>query len=167
MQKASHRRGEWRSVLSGCIALLVILTDQLSKWWIRSNLDLGQSLFDIGFFRIIHIYNTGAAFGILKDKTLLLAIVAFIGVIALLVLGFIMRSRWSVLDSWIAMAAIGLVMGGAIGNLIDRLTNEGRVTDFIDFKVWPAWNVADMSLTIGVILIAYRIIFLPQAIKQQ
>jgi signal peptidase II len=158
MQKANSPRREWRSVVSGGIALLIVILDQLSKWWIRSHLAVGETLFDLGFLRVIHIYNTGAAFGILKDQTLLLAIIAFVGVLILLVLGFIWRHRWPFLNSWMVMSAIGLVMGGTIGNLTDRLANSGRVVDFIDFKVWPAFNVADMAIDIGVLLIVYRLI---------
>jgi len=66
----------------------------------------------------------------------------------------------------LVMSAIGLVLGGTIGNLIDRL-HLGYVTDFIDFKVWPVFNVADMSTTIGVIIIAYCLIFLAQSTKHQ
>jgi len=158
MQKANQHQGEWRSVVSVSIALLIVAADQFSKWWIRTNLAVGESLFDLGFLRIIHVNNTGAAFGILKDKTLLLVMAAFVGVLVLLIVGFVLRGRWPFLDSMLVMSAIGLVMGGTIGNLIDRLTREGHVTDFIDFKVWPAFNVADSAVTVGVLLIAYRLI---------
>jgi signal peptidase II len=160
MQKANPHQGEWRSLVSGCVALLVVLADLFSKWWIRSHLEMGQALFDVGFFQIVRISNTGAAFGILKDQTLLISIIGFVGVLVLLIIGFILRHRWPFLESMLAMSAIGLVIGGTIGNLIDRLTHDGRVTDFIDFKVWPVWNVADMAVTVGEVLIVYRLISL-------
>ena len=166
MQKVSRPQGKWRNVIFGCVGLLVILADQLSKIWIRSNLARGQSLFDTGFFQLIHVHNTGAAFGIFRDHTLTLTIVAFVGIIVILLLVFVLRSRWPFLDSMLLMSAIGLVLGGTIGNLIDRL-RLGYVTDFIDFKVWPAFNVADAAVTIGVILIAYRIICLAQPAKHR
>ena len=158
MQKVNRLQGKWRSIVFGGIALLVILADQLSKTWIRDNLDWGQSLFDTGFFQILHVHNTGAAFGIFKGHSLTLTIVDFVGIVVILLLVFVLRSRWSFLDSMLVMSGIGLVMGGTVGNLIDRLS-VGHVTDFLDFKVWPVFNVADASVTIGVIIIAYCLIF--------
>ena len=166
MPKVNRSQGKWRNEVFGCVGLLVILADQLSKWWIRENLVLGQSLFDTGFFRIINIHNTGAAFGIFRNHSLTITIVDFIGIAVILLLVFVWRSRWSFLDGMLVMSAIGLVLGGTIGNLIDRL-HLGYVTDFIDFKVWPVFNVADMSTTIGVIIIAYCLIFLAQSTKHQ
>jgi signal peptidase II len=166
MQKSSRPQGKWRDVVFGSIGLLVIIADQISKAWIRVNLARGQSLFDIGFFQIVNVYNTGAAFGILKDHALTLTIVAFVGIIVILLLLFVLHSRWSFLDSLLVRSAIGLIIGGTIGNLIDRL-HLGYVTDFIDFKVWPAFNIADSAVTIGVIIIAYGIIFLIKPARHQ
>jgi len=166
MQKSSRPQGKWRDVAFGSIGLLVVMADQLSKAWIRVNLARGQSLFDIGFFQIVNVHNTGAAFGILKNHTLTLTIVAFVGIIVILLLLFVLHSRWSFLDSLLVRSAIGLVIGGTIGNLIDRL-RLGYVTDFIDFKVWPAFNIADSAVTIGVIIIAYGIIFLIKPARHQ
>jgi len=165
MQKVNRSQDRWRNVVFGCIGLLVILADQLSKTWIRNNLDWGQSLFDAGFFQIVHVHNTGAAFGIFKDYSMALTIVGFVGIVVILLLVFVLRSRWSFLDSMLVTSAIGLVMGGTIGNLIDRL-RMGYVTDFMDFKVWPVFNVADASVTIGVIIVAYCIICWAQSAKQ-
>jgi len=158
MQRVNRPRGKWRDIVFGCIVLLVVLADQLSKTWIRANLDRGESLFDTGFLRFIHIQNTGAIFGIFKDHSQTLLIVSIIGIIAILLLVFVLRSRWPFLDSMLVISAIGLVMGGTIGNQIDRI-RLGHVTDFIDFKVWPAWNVADAAVTVGSIILAYCIIF--------
>ncbi len=167
MQKVNRPQGKWRNTVFVSIALLVILADQLSKWWIRSHLAMGQSLFDAGFFRIIRVQNTGAAFGIFRDQSLILTIVAFAGVAAILVFAFVLRSRWPFLYSALAMSAVGLVLGGTIGNLIDRLRPDlGYITDFIDFKVWPVFNIADSALTVGIIIIAYYIIRSPQLTKR-
>jgi signal peptidase II len=68
------------------------------------------------------------------------------------------HSRWPFLDNLIVRTGLGLVLGGTLGNLIDRITNQGFVTDFIDFKFWPVFNVADSATSIGVIIIAYRIL---------
>ncbi len=165
MQKVNRPRHKWRHLVFGVIVLLVILADQLTKWWIRDNLAIGQTLFDSGYFRIIHIYNTGAAFGIFRDHTLALTIVDFIGIAIILLLVFVWSSRWSFFDSRLVNAGIGLVLGGTIGNLIDRLRPPHQVTDFLDFKVWPAFNVADASVTIGVIIIVLCIIFMAQPAK--
>ena len=166
MQKVNRPQGKWRNVVFGCVGLLVILVDQLSKAWIRNNLAWGQSIFDVGFFQILHIHNTGAAFGILKGHSLTLTIVDFVGIVVILLLVFVFRSRWSFLDSMLVMSAIGMVMGGTIGNLIDRLY-LGYVTDFLDFRVWPVFNVADSAVTVGVIIIAYCLICLAQSAKHQ
>jgi signal peptidase II len=166
MQKANRPPVKWRNLVFGCVGLLVILADQLSKTWIKANVAIGQSLFDTGFFRIVYVHNTGAAFGILKDHTLTLTVVAFVGIVVILLLVFVLHSRWSFLDSMLVMSAIGLVMGGTIGNLIDRL-RLGYVTDFIDFKLWPAFNVADAAVTVGVIIIAYCLICLVPPAKHE
>jgi signal peptidase II len=143
----------------GGIVLLVLAADQLTKWWIRTNLQIGESLVDVGFFRIIRIYNTGAAFGIFRNHSLLFIIAASIAIVVVVVLFIVYRRRWNFLDDMLVRAAIGLVLGGMSGNLIDRLVDGGRVTDFIDFKVWPAFNVADASSVVGTIILAYCILF--------
>ena len=166
MQKVSRPQDKWRNVVFGCIGLLVILADQLSKIWIRANVAGGQSNFDAGFVQLVHIHNTGAAFGIFQDHTFTLIIVDFIGIAIVLFLVFFLHSRWSFLDSMLVWSAIGLIIGGTIGNLIDRL-RLGYVTDFIDFKVWPVFNIADASVTVGCIIIAYCIIFLYRPAKYE
>ena len=157
MQKESRRRGKWRNVVFGCVALIILVADQLSKTWIRANLAPGESLLDTGLFRIIHIQNSGAAFGILKDYTQILIVVAFIGIAVILLYVFYLQRRWHILDNMFVMGALGLVLGGAIGNQVDRLF-RGQVTDFVDFRVWPAFNVADASETVGIIIIVIYIL---------
>ena len=165
MQKGNHPQDRWRNVVFGCVGLLVIFADQLTKTWIRANLALGQSHFDIGFFRIVHIQNTGAVFGIFKDHSFTLTIIAFLGIIVILLLVFVLHSRWSFIDNMLVRSGIGLVVGGTAGNLIDRL-RFGSVTDFLDFKVWPAFNIADASVTVGVIIIAYSVLCLAQTARR-
>jgi signal peptidase II len=154
MQRVNRPQPKWRTAIPGGIALLVILADQLSKWWIRENVGEYRSLFDAGFFRIVHFHNTGAAFGIFREHTLAIIIVAFIGIIVILLLVFLFSHHWPFLDGRLPRSAIGLVLGGMIGNQIDRLA-LGYVTDFIDFKFWPAFNIADASGVVGVFIIAY------------
>jgi signal peptidase II len=136
------------------IALLVVAADQLSKVWIRSNLLVGQSLFEAGFFRITHVNNTGAAFGLFQGQSFLLTIVALVGITVLLVYALVIYRKFPLLDNRLGRSTLGLVLGGAVGNLIDRL-RFGYVTDFIDVGRWPAFNIADSAITVGVILFAY------------
>ena len=159
MQKVHRPLDKWRDVVFGGIALLIVIADQLSKIWIRANLEVGETLFDIGFFRIVYVQNTGAAFGIFKGHSVTLGIVSSIGIIIILLLVFIYRKRWIVLDRLTVRIALGLILGGTIGNLIDRLF-IGFVTDFIDFKVWPVWNVADNAAVVGEIILAVFIIYM-------
>ena len=158
MQKVDRPQGKWRNIVFGCVALLVILADQLSKTWIRANLTPGETLFDAGFLQFVHVQNTGAIFGLFKGHSLTLTILSIIGIIVILLLVFVLRSRWSFLNSMLVITAIGLIMGGTVGNLIDRI-NMGYVTDFIDFKIWPVWNIADAAVTVGEIIIICCIIF--------
>lgn len=133
-------------------AITVIVLDQATKILIRSLLERGESWPDAGWdVRIRHVTNTGAAFGIFQDQTLFLTAMALIGLFAIY-----LYYRFPPFDHFIVPIAIGMMLGGASGNLIDRVV-EGRVTDFIDFPHFPAFNVADSSISvgIGVILIGY------------
>jgi signal peptidase II len=155
-----HRflHGNWRDVVFGSIAILVVIADQLTKTWIRAKLAYGEVLFDKGFFQIIHVQNTGASFGIFTGHTLLIIIAVFLEMILILSIVYLFRKRLSFLDSMLMRASAGLIFGGAIGNQVDRLM-LGHVTDFIDFKWWPAFNVADASAVVGTFIVAYCIIF--------
>jgi signal peptidase II len=159
MGKVNRPQFSWRDFVFADIVLLVIVADQLSKFWILRNLRPGEILWDNGLFRILHVQNTGAAFGIFKGHTPALIVVDFIGIFVILFLVFGLRNRWPFIKNMLVLTAIGLILGGTIGNLIDRL-RMGQVTDFIDFKIWPVFNVADASVTIGVIILAYCLIFL-------
>ncbi len=164
MQKVNCLQDKWRNVVFFLVALLILAADQLSKTWIRANLHTGQALFDIGFLRIINLRNTGAAFGLFPNQSTVLSVVAFISIPALLLCVFLSH-RWSPsLDNILGKLAFGLVLGGTIGNLTDRL-RFGYVTDFIDFHIWPAFNVADAAITTGVIIVAYSLLRLVQAEK--
>jgi len=148
-----------RDLVFAAIALLVVAADQLSKWWIISNLALGETLADFGFFRIIRVQNTGAAFGIFQGHPLVFTIIDFVGIVLILGLVLFFARRWPFLDRMWVRSGIGLVLGGTVGNLIDRL-RVGMVTDFFDVKIWPTFNVADASITVGVIILVFCIIFL-------
>jgi len=135
-------------------AALVVTFDQLSKLWIRAHLALGESLPITDRLSLIHIRNTGSAFGLLANQTFLIII---IGIASLLVVLLFLRYLSQV--TTLSMVSIGLIWGGAVGNLIDRL-RFGYVTDFIYFRLWgdfhwPAFNIADAAITVGVFVLIY------------
>ena len=164
MQKVNHLQDKWRNVVFFLTGLLIVAVDQFSKAWIRTNLFEGQSLLRAGFFRITHIRNTGSAFGLFPDQSFALTIIAIIGTVALLVYVLVIDRYFPLLDSKLGRLVLGLVLGGTVGNLIDRL-RFGYVIDFIDFSFWPTFNIADSAITIGVIIFAYSFLRLAQAEK--
>jgi signal peptidase II len=129
------------------IAGLVVALDQLTKFVVRSNLALGESFPDEGPVRITYVTNTGAAFGILQGQTLFLMVTTFFGLAAIL-----LYYLYPPMEHGILRLALGLQLGGAVGNLVDRV-RVGRVTDFIDVGPWPNFNVADSSIVVGVTII--------------
>jgi signal peptidase II len=136
-------------------ALTVIALDQLTKGLVRTLLDRGEAWPEGDWLiRIRYVTNTGAAFGILKDQTAFLTLMAFIGLAAIY-----LYYRYPPFDHFVAPIAIGMMLGGAIGNLIDRV-RLGRVTDFIDFPHYPAFNVADSSIFVGVAILLLGYAFL-------
>ena len=147
------------------IALLVVAADQLTKLWIRSNLPVGQSLPETGFFRLTHVHNTGAAFGLFYGQSFPLTVVALVGVVIILLYALFLHRRFPSLDYRLTNSALGLVLGGTIGNLIDRL-RFGYVTDFIDVGIWPVFNIADSAIVVGVIIFAYSLLPLLRAKKR-
>jgi signal peptidase II len=153
MQKADRLQAKWRNVVFFLVALLIVIADQLSKIWIRTNLAVGQSIPEVGIPRLTHVSNTGAAFGLFQGLTFLLTIASVIGVAVLLFYALFFYRRFPLLDNWLAWTGLSLVLGGTVGNLIDRL-RFGYVTDFIDFGFWPAFNLADSSVVVGVIIFA-------------
>ena len=171
MQRADSPRREWRKAVFFLTALLVVAADQLSKIWVRKawtnyNLAIGESLFEVGFFRIIHAApNTGAAFGLFRGHLFALTIVSLVGVVAILVYAFLIDRRFPLLHNTLSKIALGLVLGGAVGNLVDRLNPSlDGVTDFISVgDWWPAFNIADPAITVGVILFICSLLSLARA----
>jgi signal peptidase II len=127
------------------IAFAVIIGDQLTKWVIVASIPLGQSIDVIPkVFSLTYIQNTGAGFGILQGQNTIFILVALI---AIAVIVFSMKK---ILEEHHTTWLAALILGGAVGNLIDRIWH-GFVVDFINFHVWPAFNIADSALVIGVI----------------
>ncbi len=168
MRKANHLQDKWRNVVFFLIVLLVVVADQLSKVWIRSYPE-GQSIFELGFFRLIHAYpyNTGAAFGLFQGQLFALTIVSLVGVAVLLVYALFIHRRLPFLDNMQNRVALGLILGGTVGNLIDRLNpNLDGVTDFISIGIWPVFNIADSAVVVGVIIFAYSLLPLARTEKR-
>jgi signal peptidase II len=164
MQKADLPRPRWQNLVLFLIAFLILAADQFTKSWIRSFPE-GQTVLRIGFFQIAHIQNTGAAFGIFQGLSGVLAIFSMLGVALILLYAFFLSRRFPAYDNRLNRVALGLILGGTAGNLIDRF-RFGYVIDFIDFHYWPAFNIADPAIVVGTILFAYSIIFLIRPIKQ-
>ena len=158
MQSEKRPRGKWRLLLYGAIGSLVILADQLTKVWIRATLERGEVLFDIGFFQIIRSQNTGAIFGIFKEHLETIRIVACVGIVLIIAIFIYFYRRWTFFHGRLVQLGLLLILGGTIGNQIDRFW-LGYVTDFLDFKIWPIFNIADAATTIGGIIMAYCLIF--------
>ena len=156
MQEVNHPSDSWQNVVFFLVGSLIVFADQLSKIWVKTNLVRGESLFDIGFFRIIHTQNTGAAFGLFPNHTFVLTIASFIGLIVILLCAFFLPRHLPFLGTIQAKSALGLVLGGTLGNLIGRLA-FGYVTDFISFSFWPAFNIADSAVTVGSLWLVYLI----------
>lgn len=158
MERVNSLLGGWRHITTFFLtSALVVFADQFSKYWIRSNLAVGESLSGVGFFRITHIQNTGAAFGLSQGQSAIIAVFVSISIVILLFFVLFMHRRFPFLATTSGRITLGLILGGAVGNLIDRL-NLGYVTDFIDFSFWPAFNIADSSVVVGAIIFAYLLI---------
>jgi signal peptidase II len=147
-----------RIIIFSSIGVLLLLADQLTKAWIRANLDRGETLFDAGVFRIMRTENTGVIFGLFKDHLLTVKIIACIGIVLIIALFFYFYKSWPFLQGKLVQLAFLLLICGTIGNQIDRFW-LGFVTDFVDIKVWPVFNIADSMTTIGGIIMAYCVIF--------
>ena len=131
------------------VAASVFAFDQATKAMIRGSLDRGESWpSDDWLVKLTHVTNTGAAFGILQGQGLFLTITAVIAIGAIF-----FYYAYPPLEHGLMRVAMGLLLGGAFGNLLDRI-RFGEVTDFVDFPRYPEFNVADSSIVIGLIIIA-------------
>ncbi len=123
---------------------IVYVLDQTTKYLVESNLCEGnRSIPEIGQFRLTCSYNSGSAFGLFPDQTVLLILASFVGIGVLI---FIYRHH--PFPGRMLRVSLGLQLGGAIGNLTDRL-RFGEVTDFVQLGFWPVFNLADASIVIG------------------
>ena len=135
-------RGQWLSLAA--LAVAAVVADQVTKYVVASNLSLDEGLHVVGPFWIRHVQNSGIAFGLFASATP--AVIVLTAIAVAWMLGYFARSgaRNPVLP-----IALGLVIGGSLSNLADRI-RLGHVTDFLDCRYWPAFNLADSFIVIGV-----------------
>ncbi len=138
-----------RTFLALLTAILVTWSDQWTKVWVRNDFAFGESRPVIeGFFNFTYVRNTGAAWGMFGDHTHILT-----GLSIIILLAMVLFRRTFMGDTWPHRLALGLLSGGIIGNLMDRM-RQGWVTDFLDFHVgtwhWPCFNIADAAICVGV-----------------
>lgn len=141
------------------VSLLLLISDRLSKMLVQRSMSVSDSVSIIpGWLRLVHTENPGAAFGVLAEGNPLLRNAVLIGV-STLVLIFVASALWSRGSSFtttLTRLALALVLGGAVGNLYDRIVH-GRVTDFVEVYhgswSFPAFNVADSAITVGAVLL--------------
>src|SRR3989442_8783722 len=140
-----------RILLVAGVAVVVFALDRVTKAWVSENIPLGTARPIVGdYVRIVHAQNTGAAFGLLPERTTLLSVLSVVAVLAI-----VYYYRQIASSSWLVSATLGMQLGGAFGNLLDRVT-QGYVVDFVDVgggevRFW-AFNVADSSVVGGIIL---------------
>lgn len=153
------------------IAILVIVLDRMSKWLVAGSINLHDSIPVLpGFFRLTHVQNSGAAFGLFAESSSewKVGILILFSILALAVVSALLwKNSHSMTTTGVGLA---LILGGAVGNLWDRLLT-GRVVDFLDFYLgsyhWPAFNVADSAIVIGALLLVAEILFARSPAEQK
>lgn len=152
-KRSRLRIGWWILPVVACFVLLV---DQLAKYAIVSSLTLYETWAPIPalarIFTIHYVTNTGAAFGLFQNGGLFFIIVATVVSVVILI-----YYRYVPDGHWLVRMSLGLQLGGALGNLIDRL-RLGHVIDMFDFQIWPVFNVADASIVGGVLLLGFLLL---------
>ncbi|MQF82701.1 signal peptidase II [SAR202 cluster bacterium AD-802-E10_MRT_200m] len=143
----------FRDVLFLSALLIVLFVDQVSKQVLQIHLSLGESWPEHGPFRLTLITNSGGLFGIMPGYTAFFTLASLAGIVLLI---FLYRTQ--IVANSLMRLSFALLLGGAIGNLIDRLRYD-YVIDFIDIGPWPIFNIADSSIVIGVTLLAKVVFF--------
>ncbi|MCH8222953.1 MAG: signal peptidase II [Chloroflexi bacterium] len=139
--------------------LAALAADQITKAIVTSNLSRGESWPDDGFVRATYARNTGTAFGLFRDQGFTLTIISLVAVA-----GMIYFFRGTALKSWPMRLSIAIMLGGAIGNLTDRI-RLGFVVDFIDIGAWPIFNLADSFITTGIAILVVSTVIFPDRIS--
>jgi signal peptidase II len=133
------------------IVFIILTLDQLTKFLASKNLELNNPLPIIkGVFNLTLVYNRGAAFGIFKNQFYLFILSSIAAVI--LIYSVLKKNKRNNLYTF----SLSLILGGALGNLIDRIF-LGYVVDFLDFRIWPVFNLADSAITLGALLLGWQI----------
>jgi signal peptidase II len=135
-------------LLTGVVAAGVLVADQLVKELVRSGIERGETRDLVAGVKLVNTRNTGVAFGQLQGAGLIVSLLIAAAVVALLV--YVARNARRPLV-WLPA---GLLLGGALGNIVDRV-REGAVVDFLKLPHWPAFNVADAAITVGVVTLVY------------
>ena len=144
------------------IAFVVIVLDQFTKYLIKTTMSPHESIPVIeNIFHITFVRNQGAAFGIFQGQTAFLIAVTVIIIILLIGVYWKLARQNNILTIGLA-----LQLGGAVGNLADRI-RFSYVVDFFDFRVWPVFNIADIAIVIGVIIVAWQILVWPEGPKEK
>lgn len=145
------------------VAVGVLVLDRFSKWIVASRLSLHDGITVVpNFFRIVHVENTGAAFGLFSESSFewKLALLIVFSLLALVVVTILLWKNSHIVNA--TGTALSLILGGALGNLWDRII-AGHVTDFLEFHVgtyyWPSFNVADSAIVVGALLLVGDILF--------
>ena len=145
----------------------VFALDQWTKWLIRTNIPEGitwlpESLAWLSpYARLVNWHNTGAAFGMFQGGSMVFTVLAIV-VSAAIIYYFPQVDQ----DDWFLRIAMSMQLAGALGNLTDRLTNDGRVTDFISVGTFPVFNVADASISVGTVILLIGVYLQERAAKQ-
>ncbi len=142
-------------IIAPATVFLVLFFDRITKYFFSQILSEGQSLPIIrNVFHMSLVHNTGIAFGLFKDQGIVFIIIPVIAIVLLVYNIYYYRNHEHNMNS---MYVIGfsLILAGALGNLIDRVV-YGYVIDFFDFRIWPVFNIADMAITVGALLIAWK-----------
>jgi signal peptidase II len=147
------------------LAFVIVLFDQLTKYWINVWMSPGESITVTSFFNLVYVFNPGAAFSFLSDASGWQRF--FFTAVAIAVSIWITYFLWKGSERVRFNVALSLILGGAIGNVIDRIT-LGAVIDFLDVHAlgyhWPAFNVADSAITCGAVLLIWDSLF-PQRVR--
>lgn len=135
------------------IGFLAIILDQLVKIYVVSNMKLGESIPVVqDIFHLTYVLNPGAAFGILENQRWF-----FIAICVAILLGVAIFYKSIRRECAMFRYGLGLLLGGAVGNLIDRIQN-GLVVDFLDFRIWPVFNIADIAICVGAVMLVVSLL---------
>jgi signal peptidase II len=145
--------GLWQWIGLAAVALTALGADQLTKQIVSDHLALDEGVHVVGPFSIHHVQNSGIAFGLFASATFVVIALTTLAVGWMLLFFGRSGARHPILP-----AALGLVIGGSVSNLIDRV-RLGHVTDFLDFRYWPAFNLADSFIVIGVAILFLTLLF--------